>query len=691
MSHTPAGRHLAVAALLAASAPQALALGLGEAQLRSALAEPLDLVIAITATPEEALGPECFHLASPEPRGVPAIAGAQFAIESGPRLRVRTSRPLNEPTMLLRLNAACPGGGLVTREYPLLLDPRPISAFAPTVSPSSAEARPIEAPRGETPHTAPAATASEAGTARLRALPGDTLMGIATAIYPKNRRAREAYLAALREANPPLAGLGPGEPIPPETAIDLPDLKAFAQRGARSPIAATPAPVRPASRASMAPPAPAPAGPAPAPRPPRVAREAPASGPAPAPRAPMPASTPRPREPAREPGGFVLRLSSPEVDLARSRGVDDRTRAQLRERLMLLDADDQVSALLQLRHNLKQLESRVSEMQLRLSGPLAVPPSPVPEKAAPAPSVAPKPDPPKVVAPAAPVPKAPEASRPEPVSPPSDSMPSWGLAGIAVVGLAIFAFLAIRRRSGPRASPAGLAPASDIARQAEATSPPDFDLSEPQPGVVMDSDAQLTTRIPGPDPELLRRRYLGERFPEIENGTLDIANPDSVVQGARLFYEDGSLPRAVELLQFAIEERPGEMKPWLALFEIFRLENLAGEFGTLASRFREHHGASDAWRKVQFIGREIDPQNPLYRDDTFNGLETIGHLQEARARAIAFDPLAENWLNAPMDFTSDALATELRRALLADAGLGESDLIPNPMPALKQVEMFTVA
>jgi hypothetical protein len=37
------------------------------------------------------------------------------------------------------------------------------------------------------------------------------------------------------------------------------------------------------------------------------------------------------------------------------------------------------------------------------------------------------------------------------------------------------------------------------------------------------------------------------------------------------------------------------------------------------------------------------------------------------------------------------LANELRMALMAGAGIGESDLVPNPMPALRNVEMFNVA
>ena len=45
-----------------------------------------------------------------------------------------------------------------------------------------------------------------------------------------------------------------------------------------------------------------------------------------------------------------------------------------------------------------------------------------------------------------------------------------------------------------------------------------------------------------------------------------------------------------------------------------------------------------------------------------------------------------------MDFENEVLAIELRRALM-DAGRAstDEDLVPNPMPALRSVEMFTVA
>jgi hypothetical protein len=163
-----------------------------------------------------------------------------------------------------------------------------------------------------------------------------------------------------------------------------------------------------------------------------------------------------------------------------------------------------------------------------------------------------------------------------------------------------------------------------------------------------------------------------------------------VVKGARLFYEDGSLPRAVELLRFATEDRPDHLRPWLALFELYRLERLAGEYAELAGRFRDRHGATELWPKVRSFGRELDPANPLYQEPPMKSLETIGPREARRLAAAPVDPVAENWLEAPMDFENEVLATELRRALMARAAIQERDLVPNPMPALRSVEMFSV-
>lgn len=675
----------ALACLLAGLGLPAGAIGLGELRVHSSLGEPLDATVSLAMPAEAKPRPDCFslgRLASPE---LPAISRATFTVEpdgAAWRVRIRTRAIVEEPALRMRLNAACEPQEAASRDYDILVDPRPAEAPAPA----------------------------------LRTLAGDTLESLATAIYPKRRAVRDAYVRALQAANPPLAALAPGEPIPPGSAVVLPDLRRFSLSLAVSPPAARPSlPVaRPGPKVAKAPPAKAPIAKAPAAKAPETPKAPPPeAAKAPAPE-PPPAKAPAP---AARSGAFVLRLSSPAVDLSRSRGIDDRTRAQLRERLLILDADDQVSALLAMRNSLKQLEGRVAELQLKLStlpataAPAVPPAAPAPAAPpAPAPAASPVPAPATVSAPppdkplepakppVAPKPaaKAPIAAAPEPAPPPADEFPAWIWAVIALAVVA-FAVLAWRQRPRKKAEAPETPPAAAVSAdldEAEAMmrtreDPPAQAHGEHR--VVASSDAGLATSVRGADPTALRRRYIEERFPEIASGTIAPDSPDSVVKAARLFYEDGALARAVELLQYSVEENPASLKPWLALFEIFRLEGLTGEFAELAGRFQSHHGATDFWRKVQFIGRELDPANPLYREAPVNQLETIGPAASRRLAPVTFDPLAENWLNAPMDFTTDALAASLRSGLLADAGIADGDLIADPLPALKNVEMFNVA
>lgn len=717
----------ALACLLAAGALPCAAVGLGDLQVHSGLGEPLDATATIEAAADARPTSRCFRQGRVPAGELPALPRAIFSVEAdgaGWRLRVRTRAPVQEPATRLRVDASCEDGGkdATSRTFDLLLDPR-------------------------APEPAPPAMQSVAG---------DTLASIAAAIYPKSRAVREAYVQALRAANPAVQSLGTDEPLPPGTPVVLPDLRRFSlslslPRPAATESTAQPPPASAPAKAKArekAPPKAAqppktveprkPVEPSKAREPKAVEPKAPKAAAKPAPAtaeapAPKPEATPAAKGTApAKPGEFVLRLSAPAVDLSRSRGIDDRTRSQLRERLLILDADDQVAALLAMRHNLKQLEGRVAELQLKLSTlPTPLPARPAePAKVAEAPKAAEPPkaveppkaaEPPRSEAPSQPAKVEEPAKVPEPAKPveaaktaeapkapvaepkrapeaPDEGVPAWlwGVLALALGGIAAIAgkLLAGRKPAAAATPPAAPAPRlhSDLddaeAMMGAGEAPP----AEPgEHRVVASSDESLATSVRGADPAALRRRYIEERFPEIASGTIQPADPDSVVKAARLFYEDGALARAVELLHFSVEEDPASLKPWLALFEIFRLEGLTGEFGELAQRFREHHGSSEYWRKVQFIGREIDPANALYREAPLDHLETIGPAAARRAMPVTFDPLAENWLNAPMDFTTDALAASLRAGLLADAKLQDTDLVADPMPALKNVEMFNVA
>lgn len=722
-------------AALAAALP-ARALVLGEVEVRSALGEPLEARIGLDVERGQTAVGACFALQrEASDASAPAIGEGILNVEhrsNGTKaLRVRTLKPVVDPAVTLNLRFACPGDAAepVRRSYTLLLDPRP-------------------APRVASPRLPVIG-------ARLDSRAADSLDAIAAKIFPSDAAARRDYAAALRLLNPAIAARSDAAVATGE-AVALPDLRAFPRSSEPRSAAATAPPSQPAAapkpvpmRSATAPkpaPPPSPAAPRPAPK----ASAAPASPP-PSPAAtPAPAAAPKARvanqnAPPSAPGaGFVLRLSSGEIDLSRSRKIDDRMRAQLRERLLVLDADDQVAALLSMRDSLKRLEARVAELQLKLSAmpaslATAVPPSAPPKVSLPASAAAPAakpvapptaplatPSPPSVATPSPPTATAPPpaagpppaATTPPATTPPATAAPRtraaarpdtpqaasglpdwlWAIAGLFIV-LALALAYGLWRRSRAADAPAVWDEVPDEAALPEAAeaSAADEGMFEVAPEVraEMASDAELETRLPQ-DSNELRRRYIEERFPEIQNRTVVLEDPASVVKGARLFYEDGATPRAVELLQFATEDNPGEVRTWLALFEILRLERGSEEYAALATRFHAQHGEGEHWRKVQFFGREIDPGNPVYRDPGVNTLETIGP-REAKRLAAGLtsvghvDPVAENWLEAPMDFENEVLANDLRKSLMGDAGLVEDDLVPNPMPALRSVEMFTVA
>jgi phage tail protein X len=796
----PGHLRVLVAAAFVLAALDARALELGDAQVRSTLGENLDLRIPVTIAKGESIQPSCFTLSGEPAASVPRISGARVSLERSAvatYLRVRTDSVVSDPAFVLGIVAACPGlSAEVRRDYSLLVDPRNSDQAQ-----AAANAPPRDAGIPAEPAAAPAPFPS---IATLIARIGDTLESIAKAIFPGNAPAKQSYIQALRDANPPLATLDERDPIPLDTAIALPDLRAFARARPHGKTRIVAAPSAPAGEVRTPPqartpvregrsaPPPRKRSPPPAIEPPPPATEPPprTRGEAVATTRGTPAASKR-RESVRNQTispGFVLKLSSGEMDLSPSKSVNDRMRAQLRDRQLVLDADDQVAAVLALRDSVRQLESRVAELQLKLAGmpssfPApraveAVAPAPVktPPQAPATPSKPPASSPPVVAAPPAPVeraptptapvpaptppaplaiapapvttPPAPVATPPVPVaiapapaatppaekveaSPPPIAAPAptltpnkstqpapefdwlyyglWVLAFLLAAAAVLLAMRLVRRRRDE----AEYDDAGEETQEPEGAhpeeAPPDEEIvvalepfadeaafeNEPAPARpqrALDADVDIVTRFPDNNADDLRRRYIEERFPEIGKGAILLDDPDSVVKGARLFYEDRAVARAVELLTFAIERHPGEVKSWLALFEIFRLEALTGEFAELARRFREQHGKSDYWRKVQYFGREIDPGNELYAEKAVNTFETIGPAQARRLAAeSSFDPIAENWLGAPMDFQNEVLANELRMALMATAGISESDLVPNPMPALRNVEMFSVA
>ena len=787
---------------------------LRDVEVRSFLGEHLNLRIALAASTETVSNAICQSVIDSD-RRESALRSADLILSmvelrTARYLQVRSRAPYNEPVALFSLRIGCPGEPIVDREFTVLLDPPPFTA-APILPTSEAAIDPI----ATSTEIAAAGKSSKVARSAPRAKPvvpaagnwavreGDTLSALAKGIHPKNRARQQQYVATLRNLNPAVEAIADDAPLAVGSQLALPDLLTLsgilpaneipARRAAPPAVPKQSTPKR-APKAAAVPrgstaetrPAPQPSAPvAVTPPPVKTVEPVKASPPKPAPPAvkapPMAVPT---AKPAPRADGFQLRLSGSEMDLSRSRNITDEQRRQLREKHLMLDADDQVAALLSLKNTVKQLEQRLNEIQLKQAASTVAPTAPMAATATKSTPTAAMPvaATPPAVAPTNALPAAtstiipPSAATSLPASSPSDAqkqppapvkampapsapaksagegqnnaaaqasvsksaavdapgvdllenlLPSPLVTGGIAGGLALLfgAWFWSRRGKTPARAPSPAQPSRaerspsrveehDQAIRADVapSATPSIDnTAQPEPAdaslqttrnlvvdaapaapdqysqfdapVVFDDaparfevDARPATTVDFlvgmdeqlPEDRVRRLQYMHERYPELQSNTVSIDDADSVINTARLYYDEADTvghDKASELLTFAVEERPQEIRFWLAQFEIFRLENMAEEFTELAGKFHVLFSHTPAWPKVRHIGHELAPGNPLF---AASGSPLL-------AGETRFDPIAENWLNAPMDFTSDALMSDLRLALLDDHRVDRAD------------------
>jgi len=228
---------LSVLLALALGSSQALALELGQIQVKSALGQPLLAEIPVNpATPAE-LQNLTARLASAEDAAQAGVAAGpavplQFAVVDGADgkklIRITSSAPVNDPylDLLVEVNNAA---GKSVREFTILLDPPSTQAAsvpatrAPTQAPSKPSRRAASAPASSqasaaTPAPAPEQEAKPAKPAKPAQAPraaaaaaaagnvgpverGQTLSGIAHETAPEGVDVNQMMLA-LKQANP---------------------------------------------------------------------------------------------------------------------------------------------------------------------------------------------------------------------------------------------------------------------------------------------------------------------------------------------------------------------------------------------------------------------------------------------------------------------------------------------------------
>ncbi|HXF77432.1 MAG TPA: hypothetical protein VN598_01100 [Usitatibacter sp.] len=156
----------------------------------------------------------------------------------------------------------------------------------------------------------------------------------------------------------------------------------------------------------------------------------------------------------------------------------------------------------------------------------------------------------------------------------------------------------------------------------------------------------------------IRDRYVSARFPGVARAASDLESAARVIKCARLYFEDGQLAAALELLDMAIEQDSRAEALWLAELEILFLSRDAARFVECARAFRALHGASGQWAEVARLGHAIAPREALF-----------GTKGAARAHEH-YGPWPDlpNWIQASWDLTSECLAADFHRLLERRAG-----------------------
>jgi Tfp pilus assembly protein FimV len=546
-----AARALALAAGFASQA--ALALGLGDLVVRSALGEPMRAEIPLILAPDETVEGTCFRLA-PAPSGaedVPWLSRARLLADTRgrqPVLRLVGSEPVNHPALQVGLRVAC--GYELTKEYTVLLSP-------PQSGPALAAA--------QSPVLPPAAPAPAPADSRWTAAQGESLASIAQSLYPDSPGQQRRFAVAARAANPDLFAALPPEraaalPLRAGTQLTMPDMR-------RGPDAA---PAAPPTRLAAAPPA----------QTQRTAKAA--SRTRDRGEAAERDQRPAPRRPplARTRAGDRLSVgagASPDVSLTlatdlnleRAGTIDAARRATLlRERELLLSLEDATVAQLAMADKIQRMEAYVGELQQRVADLDRQLQS---SRQASAGSAAPL-----TSANAAGHIEA-EASRPT-----RSALADWGIP--AVLGSAALALLLLLRARGRR---------SPSAIHAPVEAPPAH--RELEPLSIAPAREALSLRESAPDGLAAERAAVpfeaslpAPDAPDQRAGQLDVTLSDdheSALELAEIMLSFGRTQGAVQTLADYVESNPKKaVQPWLKLLDVYRDAGMRDEFETLAQQ-----------------------------------------------------------------------------------------------------------
>lgn len=493
---------------------------LGEISSLSAIGAPLRVEIGTYGGSARDIG-GCLRVVATAQKdtSLPVISRARIsAVGTGPSSRIVISSPetVQHPAAQLTLENTC--DSRLRRSYTLLFP------FAPT----PAQVEPISTRKVSTGN----GDNVPANAQRWTTAPGESLYGIARALYPHDDAAQRAFIRAAVRANPTLFPdrASQRQALPAGTTLITPNLARVARESARPPAKPKSAPpATPASRTS--------------------AKSNPAPGPV---------------------TGDRLVVETADVKLAPARTLSGTTQdIGQREQEVSSAIDRSIVAQMELLARIKELE-QIQTRLLEQASQIGVVPPP-----APTPPVAP--------------PDEVKSAEKTPPQPPQESGFDWPmLAALGLAGLAIGLMLrarAKRRELQPNewnASTPTPTAATDTPSRAGIT----IDTAPATEMPPLTQTATTSAVLP------LEWDHTPSGFGPPELAPLaeeeEVEEHDSAIELAEIMMSFGRVHGAAETLADFIRSNPKQaVTPWLKLLEVYRAANLRNEFDALARQLNK--------------------------------------------------------------------------------------------------------
>ena len=610
----------------------AAALGLGRLTVQSALGQPLSAQIELTSATREELDTLAAKVADPSLykqnnlnyQG--ALTRARVSVErradGTSYLKVTSSTPVNEPylDLMVELNWA---SGRVVRDYTFLLDPPETSAATAPVEPIAPVRAGVSAARAAVPAAAPSAASAEGTYAVKR---GDTLSKIATEHKPADVTL-DQMLVALFKGN---AAAFDGNNMNRLRTGAIVSIPGATEAASTQPTEATKVVHMQASdwRAYRD----------------RLAAAAPAAETAGGRSAGGKIGTAvEEKTPAATPGKDQLRVSR---EAGQGKGGASATEEAIARDKALQEAQARIASLEKTLSDLQralELKSGTgAQMQAQAakgappavvaaapstttSAPTVPPPAAakapealkaeVPKAAEPAPAEPPKAESaeaPKAAEPApaaTPTPAPAEAPKVEPPKPAPPKVmtkapvkeppgffedlvanpPAWliGTGALVILG-GIAGMVAMRRRKSTKFEDSIIS-GTDIKTNTV--------FGSTGGGVVNTGDNSLASE-----------------FSREGLGNIDTDEVDPIAE-AEVYLAYGRDAQAEEILKDALKKDPQRQEIYLKLLEIHAQHNKPSAFETVAAElYSVSHGQGETWQKAVGLGRQLDPNNPMFGD-----------------------------------------------------------------------------